>query len=246
MTILTESEEMKMQIDTNFKMYTDTRDKKDPDTYSPTLRDYHLHLWSKPLPGGGIFTLTSKGSPPYYLYHSSALGEFCLSSDSIIHTYSRWTKTPIAKIVGSLPKAEIDDFYDLACTVGGYIVFPAKQIERRPTINAIRGMHPQIKDRFDLTLECIRRWYNDEKSPLSAHLDRYGNFFRLFKNFRDYVNFFLLEDLVKPDDSIHFWLSFKDFGIAEPVPTSETEYRKYMENVIEFVKARNKRMSNHQ
>ncbi|WP_113903400.1 DUF6994 family protein [Brevibacterium celere] len=35
------------------------------------------------------------------------------------------------------------------------------------TINGARGLHPRIVDRFDLTLECIRRHYRGEPSPLA-------------------------------------------------------------------------------
>ena len=38
-----------------------------------------------------------------------------------------------------------------------YGLFPGNQIGRKMTINAARGCHPRINDRFDLTVECIRR-----------------------------------------------------------------------------------------
>jgi hypothetical protein len=60
------------------------------------------------------------------------------------------------------------------------------------TINGARGFHPKIKDRFDLTVECIRRHYVDDPSPLSDTLARYEDFFGLFGDFRGYVDFFLL------------------------------------------------------
>jgi len=231
-------------IDTNFKMYSDTPDKKDPDTYSRTLRDYHLYLWSKPLPNGKIFSLTAKQIAPYYLYHSSALGDFCLSSDSITHTYSKWTRKRIANIVKAISKADIDNFFDLGSTIGGYIIFPANPINHQPTINGIRGMHAQIMDRFDFTLECIRRWYTGLENPLSAHLDRYSNYFQLFGNFQGYYRFFLFDDLVDSDSgNIRFWLPFTEFGKTDPLPADEAEYWSYMKNVSEFIKNRNSRIA---
>jgi len=231
-------------IDTNYKMYLDTPNKKDPDTYSRTLRDYHLLLWSKPLPDGRMFTLTAKQTAPYYLYHSSNSGELCFASDSIIHTYSRWKRMPIAGIVKTISKSEIDAFYDLACTIGGYVIFPAKQIGRQPTINGIRGMHPLIKDRFDLTLECISRWYSGVESPLYQHIDRYSDFFLLFDDFVGYYKFFLLDDLIDSDSgSIRFWLPFEGFGTTVPLPVDEAGYRDYMKNITEFTNARNLRIT---
>ena len=77
-----------MQIDTSFDFRTDAGG-KDPDTYSPTLRTYHRLLWSKPLPSGLSFDLddTVLGT---YLHHRSELGEFFLSSDSVIPSFTRW------------------------------------------------------------------------------------------------------------------------------------------------------------
>jgi len=235
--------EMKNVIDTSFKMYEDTPNGKDPDTYSRALRDYHLLLWNKPLPDGKLFDLTANEKPPYFLYHSSDLGDYCLSSDSILHTYTRWTRESMVRIIEAIPKAESDAFYDLASTIGGYIVFPANQIDRKPTINGIRGIHPRIKDRFDLTLECIRRWYAGEDSPLFKHLDRYGDFFRLFGGFKGYCTFFLLDDLVdEAMNEINFWLPFDEFNVKSSVPNDLDEYLHYRDNVIAFTNARNERM----
>ena len=73
-------------IDINFDVYSDTPKGKDPDSFSPTLRQYHQILWSKPLPNNEKFHLNL--DKPKILHHKSALGEFFLSSDSIGHTYS--------------------------------------------------------------------------------------------------------------------------------------------------------------
>ena len=77
-----------MAIDIAFDVRTDAGG-KDPDSHSPTLRRYHRLLWSKPLPSGASFDLsdTTRG---VYLHHSSTLGEFFLSSDSVIPTFTRW------------------------------------------------------------------------------------------------------------------------------------------------------------
>ena len=224
-------------------MYEDTPDGKDPDTYSRTLQNYHLSLWSKPLPNGKVFELSSDENPPFFLRHDSDMGQFLLSSDSILHTYSRWKRESMVSIIQTIPKSDIDAFYDLASTIGGYILFPANMVDGKPTINGIRGMHPRIKDRFDLTLECIRRWYTGEESPLYIHLDRYNDFFRLFDSFKGYCKFFLLDDLVNEDmNEIRFWLPFQEFSTKSSVPVNRNEYLQYKENVIAFTNARSKRM----
>ena len=57
-------------------------------------------------------------------------------------------------------------------------------------------MHPaRIKDRFDLTVECIRRHYCGKPSPLNDTLARYADFFGLFGGFQGYVEHFLLPGL---------------------------------------------------
>jgi hypothetical protein len=75
-------------IDISFDFRSDTPSGRDPDTYSPTLSSCHRRLWSKRLPNGVRFELAVSG-PPYYLRHASDLGEFRLSSDTVVPTFSR-------------------------------------------------------------------------------------------------------------------------------------------------------------
>ncbi len=112
------------------------------------------------------------------------------------------------------------------------------------TINGARGCNHKICDRFDLTLECIRRHYLGKDSPLAPTLRQYALFFELFDNFRGYVDFFLLNDLVTDDyNSVRFYMSFNDFE-PWPLPNSVAAYRSYRDSVLEFVAARNQRMEN--
>ena len=60
-----------MKIDINFNFYSDTPKGKDPDSHSPTLRNYHKILWSKALPNGLKFELDDK--TPMRLHHKSNL-----------------------------------------------------------------------------------------------------------------------------------------------------------------------------
>ena len=230
-----------INIDTNFNFYSDTPKGKDPDTYSDTLRKYHQCLWSKPLPNGLIFNLDVK--TPKILHHKSNLGEFFLSSDSLAHDYSKWKST--ANIIKQIPKQEIEEFFNLGCTIGGYIIFPSNRIDNKMTINGSRGINKKINDRFDLTLECIRRFYLNEFSPLKETLNRYKTFFKLFDNFKGYVNFFLLQDLVLNNYStINFFLPFNNFQ-DKPVPNDLEQYKAYRANMIEFINKRSERIKNY-
>ena len=90
-------------------------------------------------------------------------------------------------------------------------------------------MNPLICDRFDLTLECIRRYYARASSPLFEVLCGDGRFFDLFGDFRGYVEFFLLHDLVSEDYSaVRFWDGWKDFS-DNPIPQMVEGYLEFLE-----------------
>lgn len=228
-------------IDTNFDFHSDTPSGKDPDKYSPTLRRYHKLLWSKPLPNGFDFNLTDT-TTGIYLHHKSELGELFLSSDAFGHTYRR--QKGMAHIVNQIPSNEIATFSHICRTIGAYIIFPSNQINKKMTINGSRGLNHKIKDRFDLTLECIRRHYVNEQNPLSDTLQRYNYFFNLFEDFHGYVNFFLLQDLVNDDySSIKFCIPFLGFDNSA-LPVNVQEYQLYKKNITALITARNQRILN--
>jgi hypothetical protein len=224
-------------INVGFDFRTDAGG-KDPDAHSPTLRGYHRRLWSKALPSGEFFDLsdTARG---VYLHHRSALGEFFLSSDSVMQTFTRWPA--LKPITDQFPESENEAFRTISYTIGAMMVFPANQVDRKWTINQARGCNRSISDRFDLTLECIRRHYADSTSPLSATLYRYNDFFALFDDFQGYVSFFLLDDLVDDDLSVRFFMPFDDFT-PPPVPKDVGAYQEYRRRSIGFIEARNHRV----
>ena len=228
-------------IDTRFDTRSDAGG-RDPDSHSKTLRRYHQLLWSKPLPSGALFDLDAQ------LHHKSALGEYWLSSDSIGHTYSSWLRPArLVEAISQTPQEEVTAFYDLACTVGGYVVFPSQvhvDGKWRMSINQSRGMHPRIRDRFDLTLECIRRHYQGTASPLTGALSWYADFFDLFEDFAGYVDHFLLNDLVDEGHAaVMFYTDFDDFA-GSPLPAANADqYRQYMKRSMDFMRARNDRIA---
>lgn len=227
-----------MRIDTSFDFRSDAAG-RDPDAYSPTLRRYHRLLWSKPLPCGRPFQLNDAVLGAY-LHHRSELGEFVLSSDSVIPSFTRWVS--MRHIVGQFPEEENEAFRSIGYTIGGMMVFPGNRIDGKQTINGARGFNRQIADRFDLTLECIRRHYLGEGSPLAETLSRYREFFALFQDFSGYVDFFMLQDLVSPDRStVRFFMPFDNFKTPS-VPNDVGAYTSYRERSIAFVQARNRRI----
>ena len=228
------------RIDVTFDFRSDTPGypKNDPDASSPTLRGYQKRLWSKRLPSGVLFTLDD--TTHHYLHHQSELGEFFLASDAVIPTFRK--EASLSHIIHTIPDAEREAFLRVSYTIGGMIVFPGNRVGRKMTINGARGFHPRIKDRFDLTVECIRRHYRNESSPLSDLLRRYAAFFGLFGDFRGYVEFFLLQDLVSDDCSaVTFFTPFEDFTTS-PLPASLDEYLAYRHLAVKFIEARNSRI----
>lgn len=237
-----------MTIDTAFDFRTEAPH-GDPDTDSPTLRLYHQLLWSKRLPSGASFEL-SDIFPRGYLYHGSELGEFFLSSDSVMTTFRN--KSVVKPVIEQLPKSVIAEFNTKTYTIGAMMVFPSNKIDGLVTINVARGFHGSICDRFDLTVECIRRHYLDPgrtrdsrcfsgPNPLAPTLSRYTDFFNLFGDFRGYVRFFLLDDLVTEDLSVKFFMPFDDFH-SRATPMDVGTYDEYRRRSIEFVEARNNRI----
>jgi hypothetical protein len=226
-------------IDVRFDFRTDTPPGQDPDLRSPTLRQYHQRLWSRRLPNGANFGL-STDVPGAYLHHRSHVGEFVLSSDAVIPTFVRSTRIP--HIVSRIPRADRDAFLATTYTMGGMLVFPANKVAGKMTINGARGCHPRVKDRFDLTLECVRRFYAGADSPLADVLARYGAFFQLFGDFRGYLDFFLLQDLVTDDGAVRFFLPFEGF-VPWPLPQSVEAYRSYLDAAVDFVQRRNQRIA---
>jgi hypothetical protein len=171
----------------------------------------------------------------------SALGKWGLSSDAVIPNFSRNPK--LAHIFEQIPQAQTDEFNTIGYTIGGMMLWPGYQVDRKWSINQARGCHGRIKDRFDLTLECVRRHYLDEPSPLSETLARYADFFELFGDFAGFVDFFLLPDLVNEADStVKFALPFEGFAVS-PLPQTLDAYLLYRDNAIEFIEARNRRIA---
>ncbi len=228
----------KETIDISFNFYSDARG-GDPDSSSPTLRKYHKILWSKPLPNGKFFEL-SDSRYDSYLYHKSELGEFFLGSDAITNSYKNHKRK--LWLTRKIPN-EVDELFNTGSAIGAYTIFPNKRIDGNHTINQARGVNSFIDDRFDLTLECIRRFYIGQKSPLYNTLLRYKNFFDLFDNFNGYIQFFLLDDLVNKNKKIKFYLPFDDFK-TRPMFSDCNEYLLYKESVMDFIKARNNRIAN--
>ena len=241
-----------MDIDINFDFTTDTlnywkdswendsllwHSNADPDSKSKTLQRYHQLLYSKSLPNGDTMKLVIGNKTNYLTWNNFRFG-----SDSIITSF-RYVRNRelIQKVAESLPnyKKYYENYIHKSYTIGGEIIFP----KMKGGINQSRGCNPFIKDRWDLTLECIRKYYNNETSPLYNVLSNNKDFFNLFVTFKEYVDFFYLQDCVNGDyTQVKFWLGNGEFKYY-PLPQTVQEYFLWIENELDFVRKRNKRIS---
>jgi hypothetical protein len=246
------------------------------EAYCKTLNDYHAMLWGRQLLNLTNTPYIYGNNPPSYrLLHVSKPGlqsdEFTLTSDILSTGWNdkwglgssyKWLET--ARSV--LEDNEIDEYGKIIRTIGNYIVFPKGTNDNAPNsngypqydrtipnttwgINSARGLDDKIRDRFDLTLECIRLWYDNVKdvneNPLINALDYSKNFLSLFgsgsNGFKKYVEHFLLEDLVDSSGNVKFFLPFSEFVNIDPLPRN-IDFRKLMDAVKTFISGRNQRI----
>lgn len=231
-----------MKIDTTFNFQLET-EPLDADKYSKRLQKYHRILWSKTLPNGKMFNLESN-KKNCLLTHTSDLGKFVLSSDRAVPTFTKWEK--MKHITSQIPKDKLNYFNYITDTIGGIVIWPANKINNKLTINGAKGLNSLISDRLDLTLECIRRYYLKQDSPLYETLKRYDDFFNLFEDFKGYIDFFLFQDAVSSDyKSVKIAVPFDNFK-SNPVPKTVDEYIAYMNFTIDLIQKRNSRIkTNH-
>ncbi len=243
---------MAISIDVSFYFTTDTKNfwdhfwenndglgksRYDPDALSVTLQSDHRLLWSKELPNGETMDLAIGRGSNYLTWKGFRFG-----SDSITTSfrYKRY-RTIFEQLDKALPdyKAYIEDYIKRSYTIGGTIIFP----KRRGSINQSRGTIKSISDRWDLTLECVRRYYSCEQSPLYSTLLRDRAFFDLFVDFQGYVDYFFLQDCVSEDyASVNFWIEHNTFT-ENPLPQTVEGYMVWISRQLEFVERRNARIS---
>ena len=263
---------MATKIDTNFDFTQDTegywknwwseqrgdeligtKHVSDPDSQSKTLNEYHKFLWSKKLPNGKNWDLVSKRGKGFYFEWNDGSKLQHYSSDSLLNSFRWYSMKPVLEQVKNHVENDLkqdyhkwlEDYVRKLYTMGGMIIFPARQ----GGINTIRAF-TNVKDRVDLTFECIRRFYINETSPMTKCLTKDKSFFDLFTNFKGYVDFFLLQDLVS-DDYQHVKCLFgkneycDNFFITPKeitVPQTLEEYMEWYDKTIDFVKKRNSRI----
>lgn len=228
-----------MEIDTTFDFWQSCPRRGDPDQRCHALRLCHQILWGRALPDGRAVSLVDR-HPEGYLELQVENFSLKLTSDSVIPTYKRYKRAEELRIREGIAPERLDEFETIAGTIGGITLFPGYRVGAANTINMQRGCDPYVRDRMDLTLECIRLHYLGEPSPLAETLARYPEFFSLFGDFDGYVEHFLFQDLVQGGRVATFLpLNLSQSGL----PQSPAEYEMFMDRSIAFVQGRNARIA---
>ena len=204
-------------------------------TFIREEKEYEM-LWSRELPNGDIMQLADDDCG-YLKWNGMRFG-----SDSIAVSFGyERCRGQLESVASGMDDyhAFVEDFLHRTYTIGGTIIFP----RHRNSINQVKGTNRLISDRWDLTLECIRRFYSGEESPITWCLEQDMEFFDLFVDFRGYVDFFFLQDCVSPDYSeVRLWTDIRPFEDS-PIPRDRDEYLRWIQANLDFVERRNERIA---
>lgn len=235
-------------FDTSFDYKTDQprKTRPDADRDSERLRSDHALLWTKELNSKALFAPT----PPahrgdgYLIFTDGSGDRHWYGSDAITNSYTTWTRPKaLVDAIAGLSEDEKRRFLTPPYTSGSIMIWPVRSKDPA-TMNRVRGRHPAIGDRMDLTTECIRRHYAGEpEGPLAEAIHAYADFFALFDGFQEFVDFFHFQDLVTDDyEQVRFFLPLEDFQ-RPGTPSTTEEYVTYREKVLELVERRGRRMA---
>lgn len=237
----------------------------DFDKCKTLLIDYLIALYgNKTLPNNKKFTLEYKHIKGYNNINLCG-NDIRYGSDSIINIYWYWTRPAIIK---NLIDYEVKNFvkyktglnfYDFiqkyiktAYTIGGHMIFP--KLPSKYSINVKRCFNNYlIRDRFDLTLECIRRYYiylsdgTKLKNPLFDIFEFETNkkYFKMFSDFKGYVDFFFLNSLVdKNYNFVKLFIDNSDNFNNDALPKNKEEWWTLYEKQQIFLMQRNNDINN--
>lgn len=226
--------ELAVDVDVDFR--SDTPPGQDPDSRSKTLRRFHSRLWSRPTPSGVDHYLSMRAARPYLTLDATGI---TLTSDTTMNSH----RTRMRKFKDSLSHDAWAEYFYVGHTIGGRMLFPGAPHRGAWSFNQARGMSSQVRDRFDLSLECIRRHFSGEASPLSAVLEAQAGYFSRFRSFEEYIAFFLLDDYVE-GGRVRLFSPHRGFD-QDPLPRSAEEYVEYIGSQVRAARARNERIRRH-
>ena len=241
------------EIDVNRKLNEGIAEGQDADKLSHELKQYHLTIWNARGIELGLFECFDDAKNRIIIVGQGK--EIIVTPDSITNIF--WTSG--RKFAGEMEKAIIARYRQedaeieamrrayvekIDYTIGSSLVFPVASNGHpiRASMNAARGLNYSVHDRMDLTLECIKRFYEGQTEgyPLIKTLNKSKDFFDLFKGFRQYVDFFFLNDLV--DENYNIVGFNPPVSFNTPFPLTREDYKKYLQDNLTFIKKRNERI----
>lgn len=149
--------------------------------------------------------------------------------------------------------------------LAGHIVFPTwysnpteKSWDVYPegiSINIQKGGKSGYYDRIDCTLFAIKKWYSNQQSKLFETVEKNRDWFKLFSNFEQYVQFFYLDSLVvgdgivdltsyNPETSSYDKILDEDKNVE--LPQDGENYIKYIKGCEKFILRRQEQINTSQ
>ena len=197
----------------------------DPDTKSPTMRKYQALLWNKKTPSGVKLDLKLAPKMSDYITY----GPHKMGSDAIFITmrYKKLDNFFRRRILPESPffAERMKKYLFDAGTIAGEMLWPKHQ----NSMNQARGVNPYIWDRFDLTLKCIKLFYEDPNAfnPLAQCMEADRWFYELFVNFEGFTEFFFLQDFIDEKGNVKYYFDDGSFR-KEPRPKNTEEYWRFI------------------
>lgn len=231
-----------------------------PDPDKSSLKEYEdfkklIDGWN-----GDLFT-----EEPYRLYgsfelelkrHSDSSTKYRLGGDQMITGWlqnldgrSLRLSPRVKQLVKSTDPSLVNKFINARYAPGNFIFWPRHYASINTARAGIRG--GGVEDRIDLTLECLRLWYEGKTPPcIGKAIERDSAYFKLFESFEFFVSFFALEpfvidgipvDLLRSnldkESSESKFVAVTDASFKELLP-SEVFFEHYLKNTCSIISRR--------
>ncbi len=205
----------------------------DPCDDSLFLKKSIRKMFSRPLPNGQTMELEETSS-------GFRWNDFRFGIDTVVPSFFSTRNRNLSKAYALSEtdfRDSVSEYIRETDLLGAYTIYP---VHANSLIQCIYSNN-RIRGRWDFVLECVRRHYSGEDSPLYDCMRRDRLFYDLFVDFNGFIDFFYLNDFINSDGTVKMLLQTELFEM-NPVPRNWDEYKKWFGTNIELVKKRNSRM----
>lgn len=222
----------------------------DPDAVCEELREMHYRLYNRydshivrPFSFEKKYPLLSPNGQYFYLYEANGNNRFGSDTMNSLYLYYEALQNIRYEMIkcGRNPESEMENSRrNIIYRPGNFIIFPKK--DKKVSINVARGNYRgKIKDRFDLTLDCIKKQYESRDNSLSWILQEYWDeFFGRFYDFNEYVHFFMLEDYLDEKNEVIRLIDNEEHIL----PKTLEEYDEYIKRISSIIDKRTQKILN--